>query len=150
MVRARASRSVVLFFATVVFLSLPARAGAVVPDEIHYTFTGPDSVAFDWRGTANDIRFGPTSEYGTTITGTTPSPVPFSSSGPFWEAELTGLSAGTTYHYSIGGGGDSTFRTAPTGSFRFDVQGDIGSSVFRSTIVPTQNQIAADNPALVL
>ena len=76
--------------------------GATV-DEVHYTFTGPTSVAFDWRGSATDIRYGPTTRYGSTATAHTPTPLPFSSAGPFREVELTGLAPGTTYHYSIGG-----------------------------------------------
>ena len=76
--------------------------------------------------------------------------MPFSSAGPFQEVELTGLQAGATYHYSIGGGVDHTFTTAPTGSFRFDVIADIGSSRDYSNVLATQNQVAADNPAFVL
>jgi len=37
--------------------------------------------------------------------------------GPFQRATLTGLAAGTTYHYRIGDGGDHTLRAAPAGSF---------------------------------
>ncbi|MEP6978531.1 MAG: right-handed parallel beta-helix repeat-containing protein, partial [Thermoleophilia bacterium] len=133
-------------------LAVPAavRAVAGTSDEIHYTFTGPTSVAFDWRGTATDISYGVTTSYGSTATAQTPSPLPRSSSGPFQEVALTGLTAGTTYHYSIGGGADNTFTTAPTGSFRFDVIGDVGSSLQSSNVSTTQNQIAADSPAFVL
>ena len=48
-----------------VVLLLPAavRAAGGTADEIHYTFTGPTSVAFDWRGTATDIRYGTTTSY---------------------------------------------------------------------------------------
>ena len=45
---------------------------------------------------------------------------------------------------------DHTFTTAPTGSFRFDVIADVGSSRDYSNVLPTQNQVAADNPAFVL
>src|SRR5438128_9294985 len=45
-------------------------------DEIHFTFTGSTSVAFDWRGTATDIRYGPTVTYGSTATSHTPTPLP--------------------------------------------------------------------------
>jgi hypothetical protein len=119
-------------------------------DEIHYTFTGSTSVAFDWRGTATDIRYGPTATYGSTATSHTPTPPPFSSAGPFQEVELTGLAAGAQYHYSIGGGPDNTFTTTPTGNFRFDVEADVGSSLQFSKVVPTQQQIAGDSPAFVL
>jgi hypothetical protein len=134
------------------FVSLPASVGSAVgtADEVHYTLTGPTSVAFDWRGTATDIRYGPTTSYGSTATASTPTPLPFSSAGPFQEAELTGLTPGATYHYSIGEGPDQTFVTAPTGAFRFDVEGDIGDSGSYANVTPTQGQIAADQPAFVL
>src|SRR5881396_1362843 len=63
------------------FLSLPASVESAVgtADEVHYTFTGPSSVAFDWRGTATDISYGATTSYGTTATGHTPTLLPFSS-----------------------------------------------------------------------
>jgi hypothetical protein len=130
--------------------SLPTPALADTIDEIHYAYTSAASVTFDWRGSANDIRYGLTASYGNTVTASTPTPLPYSSAGPFWEAALTDLSPGTTYHYSIGGGPDQTFRTAPTGSFRFDVEADIGSSLQYQNVTTIQNQIAADNPAFVL
>src|SRR5205823_3531957 len=99
---------------------------------------------------ATDIRYGKTTGYGSTATAQAPSPAPFSSTGPFEEVRLANLEPGTTYHYSIGGGVDHTFTTAPTGDFRFDAEADIGSSRDFSNVVPTQNQIAADNPAFVL
>jgi parallel beta-helix repeat protein len=127
-----------------------AGEAAGTADEVHYTFTGPTSVSFDWRGTANDIRYGLTTNYDNTATSHAPTPVPFSSAGPYQEADLTGLSPGTTYHYSIGGGADFTFATAPTGNFRFDVIADVGSSSDFSNVAATQSQIAGDNPAFVL
>ncbi len=119
-------------------------------DEVHYTLLSPTSVAFDWRGTATDIRYGLTTSYTDTVTATTPKPLPFSSAGPFREAVLTGLAPATTYQYSIGGGANQTFSTPPIGSFRFAVIGDIGDSVEYPDVATTQSQIAADNPAFVL
>jgi parallel beta-helix repeat protein len=119
-------------------------------DEVHYTFTGPTSVAFDWRGTATDIRYGPSAAYGSTATAHTPSPLPFSSAGPFREVDLTGLAAGTTYHYSIGGGSDETFTTAPTGSFTFDVIADVGATSHYPDAPTVHSQVASDDPAFVL
>jgi Calcineurin-like phosphoesterase len=123
-------------------------AGTV--DEVHYSFTGPRSVAFVWRGTARVIRYGRSSRYGKKAQAHRPAPAPFSSAGPFWEVRLNGLRRGTTYHYSIGGGRDHIFATAPTGSFRFDVEGDVGDSRSSSRVRSTQTQIAADKPAFVL
>jgi len=148
--RLRLSRALCLGL-LLVFLLVPAASEAAgTADEIHYTFTSPTSVTFDWRGTATDIRYGLTTSYGNTVTSHAPATVPFSSAGPYQQADLTGLSAGTTYHYSIGGGADHTFSTVPTGNFRFDVIADVGSSRDYSNVAPTQNQIAGDNPAFVL
>jgi parallel beta-helix repeat protein len=136
--------------AAILLIPSIGRSAGGTADEIHYTFTGPTSVAFDWRGTATDISYGPTSAYGTTVTAHTPNPVPFSSPGPFWEADLTGLTAGTTYHYSVGGSPDQTFTTVPTGNFRFDSIADVSSSLATSKMTPTMAAVAADNPAFVL
>jgi PKD repeat protein len=148
--RLRRALPAVAALALVVLLPASVQAMAGTADEIHYTFTGPTSVSFDWRGTATDIRFGPTTTYGSTVTSHAPTPLPFSSPGPFQEADLTGLAAGITYHYSIGGGPDATFTTAPTGTYRFDAVGDIGDSVNFPNVGTTMNEIAADNPAFVL
>jgi hypothetical protein len=126
------------------------RLQASTVDEVHYTFTGPTSVAFDWRGTAQTIRYGRTSSYGRTRRARAVRPIPFSSRGPFWEVRLGGLAAGTTYHYSIGGRRDRTFATAPTGSYRFDVEADVGDSASWRQVASTQAQIAADKPAFVI
>ena len=95
---------------------------AFAADEIHWTVTGQNSVTFDWRGTSaeNSIGYGLTSGNYTQVTATTPNPVPVSSSGPFWEAKLTGLTANTRYYYKIGTGPERSFRTAAgSGQFRF-------------------------------
>jgi parallel beta-helix repeat protein len=125
-------------------------AATAVVDEVHYTFTGPTSVGFSWRGSATDIRYGSTSAYGNSAEAQAPSPLPFSSAGPFQQIELTGLQPGSTYHYSIGGGPDHTFTTAPTSSFRFDVEADIGSTLDYKNVGTVQNMISADDPSFVL
>jgi hypothetical protein len=127
-----------------------AAAGAGTATQIHYTFTGATSVAFDWAGPARTIRYGRTERYGKTVEAHRATPTPFSSSGPFWEARISRLKAGATYHYSIGGGPDSTFATAPRGPFRFDVEADVGDSGNDSGVGPTQAAIAADRPSFVI
>ena len=119
-----------LVLALLVSLSLratPSWAAAV--DEVHYTFTGPTSVALNWRGDATDVRYGPTNSYGQTATGTASAWTPWSSPGPFRQVEITGLVPGAAYHYSIGGGPDWTFLTPPSGDLRFDAVGDLGDTV---------------------
>ncbi len=122
-------------------------------DGIHWTITGPTSVAFDWRGTESAIHYGTTTAYDQTVTASTPSPVPFSSTGPYWEASLSGLQPNTVYHYTIGSGPDHTFRTPPPrGSSGFIVaaEGDIGDASGYSRMPAVQSLIAGANPAFVL
>ncbi|WP_331529226.1 PKD domain-containing protein [Nocardioides sp.] len=132
-------------------LGITPRSYADVPDdEVHYTFSGQTSVAIDWRGTATDVRWGPTSGYGNVTTGVAPQWTPWSSPGPYWQAQIGGLAPGATYHYSIGGGPDFTFHTPPTGSFRFDAIGDIGDTQTFGHLAGTLSAIAADDPSFVL
>jgi len=122
-------------------------------DEIHWTFTGLNSVNVDWRGTATEVHYGTSSAYGTVAIAQPPSPMPFSSSGPFREAELTGLQPNVVYHYSIGSGPDKTFRTPPqpgTTGFNVDAEGDIGDSNSFISVPDVQRLIADDLPAFVL
>ncbi len=126
---------------------------AASADGIHWTIIGPTAVTFDWRGSETTIRFGLTTAYGQTVTAATPSPLPFSSPGPFWEARLTGLQSNTLYHYSIGTGPDHTFRTPPPrGSSGFTVaaQGDVGDVASYSRLAGVQDLIRGASPAFVL
>jgi len=128
-----------------------SEAAAVRPaSQIHYTFAGPSAVVFDWKGGANAIRYGRSARYGRRAVADEPTPMPFSSAGPFREARLAGLLPGTTYHYSIGSGPDRTFATAPTGRFRFVVEGDVGDAGSAPAVATTQAQIAAEKPTFVL
>jgi len=122
-------------------------------DEIHWTFTGPTSASFHWRGTATEVRYGSSTTYGVIAHAHAPSPMPFSSPGPFWEAELTGLQPGSVYHYSIGSVPDKTFHMPPkpgVAEFSIDVEGDIGGSNSFACVPGVQRLIADDLPAFVL
>ena len=135
-----------------VLAALLLASPALGADEIHWTMTGLTSVTFDWRGPNSTISYGLTSAYGLTATGSTPSPLPFSSAGPFWESKLSGLLPNTLYHYSISGGEDHVFHTIPAGPSYFTVyvEGDIGDTAAYSRVGPVQSLIAADEPAFVL
>ena len=127
----------------------PAQAAAI--DEVHYTYTGPTSVAFDWRGSCepNPVRaHGKLRKLGGRI-----NPEPDAHlvertvlGGETDRPELPEPPTTTR----IGGGLDQTFNTAPTGGFRFDVEADIGSSLDYPNVATNQNQIACDAPAFVL
>ena len=125
----------------------PARAA----DEIHWTMLGPTSVALDWRGTGQTVRYGRTSAYGLTATGVTPDPLPFSSAGPFHECQITGLNPGVIYHYSVDGGPDHTFHTMPSRGTNFTVyvEGDVGDTTSYVRMGPVQTLIAEGAPSFV-
>jgi PKD repeat protein len=127
---------------------------AVPADEVHWTFMGQTSVALDWRGSDNLVRYGTTPDYGQTATGVTPTPLPWSSPGPFWEVTLTGLQEDTIYHYSIGGSPDHTFHTPPprgsTRGFSIFAHGDIGDAVKYPRGAPINAKVAASRPDFVL
>ncbi len=134
--------------------SLVAPAVSRAADEIHWTFISPTAVSFDWRGAESVIQYGTTTAYGSSTTAVTPSPLPYSSAGPFWEARLTGLAPNTLYHYKIGSSPDHTFRTMiPRGSsdFVICVEGDIGDSTSYPTwIGPVQRMIASQQPQFAI
>ena len=122
-------------------------------DEIHWTINGPQSISFDWRGEASEIRYGITNASGLSARGSDPSPMPFSSPRPFRQVLLKSRKPGTTYHYAIGNCGGHTFHTPPapgTSGFVVDVEGDIGASTNYSDVVPDQRLVASHMPALVL
>jgi hypothetical protein len=126
-------------------------SASTTASEVHYSFAGARSVVFDWAGTAKTIRYGRfAGRYIRTVVAHRANPAPRSSTGPFWEARLSGLKRGTRYHYAIGGGPGGTFATAPTRRFRFDVEGDVGDAGSSSRVASTQAQIAADKPAFVI
>jgi hypothetical protein len=128
----------------------------IAADEIHWTITGQTSVTFDWRGTDEErsIRYGTAPEtYIGEIIAESPSPLPFSSSGPFWEARLINLQPNTLYYYSIAHGQEHTFRTPlPSGSSDFIVaaEADVGDSTSYSRMTPIQNLIKSVEPDFVL
>jgi parallel beta-helix repeat protein len=149
---ARALVAAVIAIALVLLARITPALADATADEVHYTFTGATSVALDWRGTPQDVRYGPTTDYGQTATGVAPQWTPISSAGPFWQAQISGLTPGTTYHYSIGGGLDYTFHTPPAAgqSFRFDAIGDIGDTTHFSHLADTFSAIASDQPSFVI
>jgi hypothetical protein len=140
-----------LIAALALLILTTAAAVARAADEIHWTIMGPDAVSFDWRGPENQIAFGNApGAYTKIVAARTPSPLPNSSAGPFWEARITGLAPNTLYYYRLGDV-ESTFRTPPaagSSNFWVSVQADIGSSLAYDGVVPLQNMIAADHAGI--
>lgn len=136
-------------------------SAAVEPnDEIHSSF-GDDSsqMWLYWHGPDATVSYGTSTAYSQTETAQAPTIKPIDQSGQFWQVKLTGLTAGTTYHYQIGTSGvDHTFQTAPTSDFVWDDLGDTGSTYYDASTPSSCNkywmsdvwqQIAADHPAFV-
>ena len=90
-----------------------------------FSFTGPTSVTFDWRGTGNSMSIWSKDSPPHDVPAHTPSPLPFSASGPWKEATVTGLEPGMEYGYEItpDGAGSAIVDTldlrAPFGLVRF-------------------------------
>lgn len=112
---------------------LAAAAPALAaPSQVHLGWQGPTdtTMTVTWRSTeqTGQVAYGETAAYGSVVTATS------IAYGGTWlhEAELTGLSPGTTYHYRVGSGTsvapDRTFTTGPArsprASFRFAAYGD--------------------------
>ncbi len=110
-------------------LATPALAA---PSQVHLGWQGPTdtTMTVTWRSSepTGQVAFGETSGYGRVVAATS------AAYGGSWlhEAQLAGLSPGTTYHYRAGAGTsltpDRTFTTAParsaSASFRFAAYGD--------------------------
>ncbi|HSX33769.1 MAG TPA: carbohydrate binding domain-containing protein [Candidatus Saccharimonadales bacterium] len=131
-------------------------------DEIHVDFgdNPGTSMWVHWRGAAATVDYGTTTAYGSTTATSTAEPItPVDTTGPFERVPLTGLTAGTVYHYRITSSGDDhTFKTAPSGDFVWDDIGDTGTTYYDSSSDPSCNkpwmssvwsQIAGEAPDLV-
>jgi hypothetical protein len=69
------------------------------PHEVHFTFTGPDEVTFDWRGGNPSLRVWTKNAPPIEVEAHHPTPLPFSSPGPWQEATAHGLVPGSEYQY---------------------------------------------------
>jgi hypothetical protein len=126
------------------------------PAQIHFTFTAPDAVTFDWRGSDATLRFWAKDAAPRIVEARAPVPVPFSSAGPWQEAVADGLLPGVEYSYEIGHPirpPSFSFRApAPPGAVGFTVVavGDIGASTSWPAAAVVNRMIAGIDPALVL
>lgn len=135
-------------------------APAVVPPEeprqIHFTYTAPDAVTFDWRGADATLRVWSKNIAPRTVEARAPEPAPFSSPGPWQEAVVTGLVPGTVYQYEVGHPlrpMTLSFRAQPdpgSTGFKFIAVGDIGASTTWPAAAIVHRLIALADPAFVL
>jgi hypothetical protein len=124
--------------------------------EVHFSFTGPTSVTFNWHGTGRSVRIWSRSSPPREIEAHEPSPTPFSGPGPWKEASVTGLEPGVEYGYEIGRPRfpvPAFFRApAPRGTagFSFVAVAGLGASVDFPEVAPLHRLIALEDPAFVL
>jgi hypothetical protein len=135
--------------------SPPPPIPAEAPHEVHFTYTGPRSVTFDWRGNTSTLRFWSKDAPPRTVTGHAPAPQPISSAGPFQEAELDGLTPGAEYIYEFANDARPvpvSFRAPPTGPARFvfAAVGDVGASTVEPDAAGVNEDIRIADPWFVL
>jgi hypothetical protein len=134
----------------------PSAPATEEPNEVHFTFTGPTSLAFDWLGSGTTLRYWSKDAPPQTVAAHAPAPRPLSSPGPWQEVELTGLTPGAEYGYSIGEPAlpmPVSFRVPPTpgpAAFVFAAMGDVGASTDWQEVRPVQRQVRLAEPAFVL
>jgi hypothetical protein len=123
-------------------------------EEIHYVLKSPTEVTIHWRGDETQVNYSTTSgALSSEKVAGTPSITPTSSSGPFREAKITGLTPATTYYYRIGEFGEYSFKTPPsngTADFNIYALGNVGTSIRYPKMYSIQTLIGQDNPAFVL
>ncbi|HEY7376402.1 MAG TPA: metallophosphoesterase [Polyangia bacterium] len=129
------------------------------PHQIHYTFTAPDAVTFDWRGNDRTLRFWAKAAAPRTIEAHPPvpaPPVPPAAAVTWQEAVLGGLQPGVEYIYEVGHPmrpqAMSFHAPLAPGSvgFRFVAVGDIGSSATSQAVARVHKMIARAEPTFVL
>lgn len=137
-------------------LPAPPPPPAEDPHEVHFTYTAPDAVTFDWRGHGTTLRYWAKDQPPRTVTAHPPTPTPTSMRGPFQEAVADHLVPGTEYQYEIGRPLKpipQAFRAppAPGGSgFVFAAVGDIGDEGGQPAATDVHRDISLVEPLFVL
>jgi hypothetical protein len=134
----------------------PPSPPAEEPNEVHYTFTGPGRVTFDWLGNGRTVRVWSKGTPPRTVSAHAPDTQPFSLPGPWQEADVDGLAPGVEYAYEIGNPTrpqEVTFRAPPapgaTG-FTFAAMGDVGASTETPEVRALHRLVSLAEPAFVL
>jgi hypothetical protein len=126
------------------------------PHEVHFTYTAPDAVTFDWRGEGTTLRYWSKGQPPRTVTAHPPTPTPTSMPGPFQEAVADQLLPGTEYQYEVGHPLKPTphaFRAPPApggAGFVFAAVGDIGDDGGQPAAAGVHRDISLAEPLFVL
>jgi hypothetical protein len=136
--------------------TVPVQRPSEEPHEIHFTFTGPDAVTFNWRGTDGTVRFWTKGAPPRTVEARPPQPLPTSTGGPWQEVVLDGLPPGALVQYELGNPRrpvTHAFRApvAPGATdFSFVAVGDMGASSDGTAVAVVHRLIGLRDPAFVL
>ncbi len=126
------------------------------PHEVHFTYTAPDAVTFDWRGSSSTLRYWAKDLPPRTVTAHPPSPAPTSAPGPWQEAIADELVPGLEYTYEVGHPVrpmDRSFRAPPaagTSDFVFAAVGDLGDAANQPAAAGVHRDIRLADPSFVL
>jgi hypothetical protein len=125
------------------------------PHEVHFTYTAPDAVTFDWRGNGTTLRYWAKDQPPRTVTAHAPTPTPTSMPGPFQEAVADHLQPGMEYQYEVGYPEKPTPHAfhappAPGSGFLFAAVGDIGDAGGQPLATAVHRDISLADPWFVL
>ena len=124
--------------------------------EIHFTYTGPTAVTFDWRGDGTTLRYWAKDMPPHAAVARPATPRPTSSAGPFQEAVADQLVPGREYFYEVGHPVrpfPRSFRAPPppgaTG-FVFTAVGDMGDAADQPAAAGVHRDMSLADPWFVL
>jgi hypothetical protein len=126
------------------------------PHEVHFTYTAPDAVTFDWRGGGTTLRYWAKDLPPRSVTAHAPDPMPTSAAGPFQEAVADQLVPGLEYTYEVAHPSkpiSRSFRAPPVpgaSGFIFVAVGDIGDTAGQPAASGIHRAIALVDPSFVL
>ena len=126
------------------------------PHEVHFTYTAPDAVTFDWRGGGSMLRYWAKDLSPRTVTGHAPQPLPISAAGPWQEAVADQLVPGLEYLYEIGHPvrpAPRSFRAPPVAGSSdqvFVAVGDLGDAANQPAAAGVHRDIRLADPSFVL
>jgi Calcineurin-like phosphoesterase len=126
------------------------------PHEVHFTYTAPDAVTFDWRGGGSMLRYWAKDLPPRTVTGHAPQPLPISAAGPWQEAVADQLVPGLEYLYEIGHPvrpAPRSFRAPPVAGSSdqvFVAVGDLGDAANQPAAAGVHRDIRLADPSFVL
>jgi hypothetical protein len=126
------------------------------PNQVHFTFTGPTSATFSWRGSNPTMRIWARDTAPRTIEARAPKPSPFSTPGLWQEATVPDLVPGKEYGYEVGRPRlpvPSFFHMPPpagASSFGFVAIANVGASIDFHGVSALHRLVAISEPAFVL